>query len=327
MKWFWLAVLALVVATGALVLWPARPGAPDTLTVSEAPPAPSSPADRPAPETTPEESRLVHSPPITVLPAEEEPEPEPLAPAPPAERTPAPQPETIELAEAPAPVDPLKQLDELLGLAVDAEREESTPIAEALGAPATPTASAETPREEPEVIASEKFKEIVKARVRKTDDGFLLFDERFPVRGSGTADDPYEISWDHLVSASETYQPRQGKLRLPERITMLDGKQVRITGYVAFPIMAASNDEMLSMRNMWDGCCIGIPPTPYDAIEVRLAEAATGRDRFTSFGTIEGRFVVDPYVKGNWLLGLYMMEDATLSKVRETQTDPARHGM
>ncbi|HBS29112.1 MAG TPA: hypothetical protein DEB06_06595, partial [Phycisphaerales bacterium] len=230
--------------------------------------------------------------------------------------------------------DPLAQLDQLLGLAAaEVERPDSPPPVAALAplaAPGTapgaaPGAAADAPPEE--VIPSEKFKEVVKARVRKTDDGWLLFDERFPVRGTGTREDPYEVSWDLLVSASETYQPRMGKLRLPERITMLDGKQVRITGYVAFPIMAAANDEMLSMRNMWDGCCIGVPPTPYDAIEVRLAQAATGRDRFTSFGTIEGKFVVDPYVKGNWLLGLYLMEGATLSKVRETQGDPARHGM
>jgi len=321
MKWFWLAVLALVVGTGALVLWPSRAPEPELAELASPSALSSNTPEKPALAPM-----LVPSPQITVLPEE--------APVTPIDaiETPA----TMEVAGLPAPTDPLaetqpadplKQLDELLGLAVESERAESTPIEQALaGSPATtpPAAPADA---EPELIASEKFKEIVKARVRKTEDGWTLYDERFPVRGSGTADDPYEVSWDHLVSASETYQPRQGKLRLPERITMLDGKQVRITGYVAFPIMAASNDEMLSMRNMWDGCCIGIPPTPYDAIEVRLAEAATGRDRFTSFGTIEGKFVVDPYVKGNWLLGLYLMENASLSKVRENQTDPSRHGM
>ena len=29
-------------------------------------------------------------------------------------------------------------------------------------------------------------------------------------------------------------------------------------------------NEALVMLNQWDGCCIGVPPTPYDAVEVRL---------------------------------------------------------
>lgn len=167
--------------------------------------------------------------------------------------------------------------------------------------------------------------EVVPARVRPGEDGWIVMDERFPIRGEGSAEQPYELSWDYLVSASETFQPRMGKKRLPERITMLDGKHVRLTGYVAFPIMAASQDEMLAMRNMWDGCCIGVPPTPYDAVEVKLKSPATGRDRFTSFGVVEGVLRVDPYIKGNWLLGLYVMEGASLSQLKEG-ADPARHG-
>lgn len=174
------------------------------------------------------------------------------------------------------------------------------------------------------VLFRDQF-EIVPARTKPGENGFTIYDERFPVKGTGTPEDPIEISWDFLVSASETFQPRMGKKRLPERITMLDKKNVRVTGYIAFPIMAASQNEMLSMRNMWDGCCIGVPPTPYDAIEVKLKGAATGRDRFTAFGTIEGTMQVDPYIKGNWLLGLYLMEGATLSQLKEGG-DPGKHG-
>lgn len=162
-------------------------------------------------------------------------------------------------------------------------------------------------------------------RSRAGEDGWTILDERFPIRGSGRPDDPYEVSWELLVSASETYQPRLGKTRLPERIAMLNGKFVRVTGYVAFPIMAMEQNELLSMRNMWDGCCIGTPPTPYDAIEVRLGKSATGQDRFTAFGSVEGLFKVDPYVKGNWLLGLYLMEDAKLSKTRDVDIPKPTH--
>lgn len=315
MKWFWLLVVTLVGATLAVLWWPQggpRPGvAPEHAPAPDQAASPDPGAWSPALPSPPASDDPLRSPETSVVGARL--------------RAPAPQPPTA----SPEPsTDPLGKLNDLLGIEADSVAREEEFVLPAAPSPADAVALMGPPVEEEEVVVpDEKFKEVVKARIRETEDGWLLLDERFPIRGAGTAADPFEVSWDLLVSASETYQPRQGKTRLPERITMLDGKHVRITGYVAFPIMALSQDELLSMRNMWDGCCIGIPPTPYDAIEVRLAKSATGRDRFTSFGTIEGRFVVDPYVKGNWLLGLYMLEDAALHKVQESLSDPARHGM
>lgn len=217
----------------------------------------------------------------------------------------------------------LKSLDELLKLpptpAASTGTAASPPHAHAPGsappaAPAPippPSASASAPG-----VASAKWGEIVPARRREQPDGSILYDERFALTGQGTTDNPYVVNWDFLVSASETYQPRLGKNRLPERITILDGKHVRVVGYVAFPILSTSPNEMLSMRNMWDGCCIGIPPTPYDAIEVRLKDAASPAQRLMRFGSVEGKLSVDPYIKGNWLLGLYVMDDAKVSEAK-----------
>jgi len=66
------------------------------------------------------------------------------------------------------------------------------------------------------------------------------------------------------------------------------------------------------MLNQWDGCCIGVPPTPYDAIEVTLANPANRTQRFAVEGRIVGKFTVDPYLVGDWLVGLYLLEDARL---------------
>jgi hypothetical protein len=93
---------------------------------------------------------------------------------------------------------------------------------------------------------------------------------------------------------------------------MLDKQRVRITGYVAFPLYVQQPRELLVMLNQWDGCCIGVPPTPYDAIEVRTADVIKGDDRFATFGTVEGTLQVKPYVVGDWLVGLFIMEDAAL---------------
>lgn len=147
--------------------------------------------------------------------------------------------------------------------------------------------------------------------VRK-EDGSAVVDGRFTLKGEGTKDKPYEIAWEYLVSASEDYEPRKGKKNIPPRIAMLDGKFVRISGYIAFPLYVEEPKELLSMLNQWDGCCIGVPPTPYDAIEVKLRDVASKDDRLATYGTVEGKLSVKPYLVGDWLVGLYLMDDATV---------------
>lgn len=151
------------------------------------------------------------------------------------------------------------------------------------------------------------------AKIEKKDDGSMLIDGRFTVKGTGTPEDPYILPWDLFTSVEEVYKPQQGKKDLPGRITMFDGKFVRIAGYVAYPMFVEQPRELLSMLNQWDGCCIGIPPTPYDAIEVKLAKVVTGNERLATYGTVEGKLGVKPYLAGDWLVGLYLMEDAKLS--------------
>lgn len=327
MKWFWILIALLVLATGALFAVRQRPSAPPL----EGQSVPSEP------------EAFTHAPPATT-PAPEHAAPiePPAAPPAPAEHPPASTTATVDRAldqpEKPTPAlasATPEPIDLPATPPIEAKAEPLAPDPAASETPGTPTDAPST-SDAPQAIDEstqpaaqqalfrDQF-EIAPARVKLGDNGFTIYDERFPVKGAGTPEDPVEVSWDLLVSASETFQPRMGKKRLPERITMLDGKHVRITGYVAFPIMAAAQNEMLSMRNMWDGCCIGVPPTPYDAIEVKLKAAATGRDRFTSFGTIEGLMQVDPYIKGNWLLGLYLIEGAKLSQLKEG-ADPTRHG-
>jgi hypothetical protein len=93
---------------------------------------------------------------------------------------------------------------------------------------------------------------------------------------------------------------------------MLDGKFVRLSGYVSFPLYIDQPKELLSMLNQWDGCCIGVPPSPYDAVEVKLGAAISKDDRLATFGIVEGKFTIKPYLVGDWLVGLYLMDDATL---------------
>ncbi|MBM4110379.1 MAG: hypothetical protein FJ254_03345 [Phycisphaerae bacterium] len=155
----------------------------------------------------------------------------------------------------------------------------------------------------------------VKAGMLKQEDGEIVADGNFIIRGSGTKEDPYEVSWDLLQSSSNTYVPRLSEKIIPQRIAMLHDKWVTIAGYIAFPIVSTESDELLAMLNQWDGCCIGVPPSPYDAVEVKLrAPVEVGLKHQIRFASITGIFRVQPYVMERWLVGLYLMDEATLSQ-------------
>lgn len=157
---------------------------------------------------------------------------------------------------------------------------------------------------------------IVPRKDETTGDPFLLADGRYRIRGAGTFENPYRVTWDCLASARDTYNPRLQEFDLPQRVAMLNGKWLRIDGYLAFPLMVSQSRDVLIMLNQWDGCCIGVPPTPYDAIEVKLIEPArrsSGHALF-SFGGVLGKLRVDPLVTKGWLQGLYVLDDAVLIK-------------
>lgn len=186
-------------------------------------------------------------------------------------------------------------------------------------APAAPQPAAPTAPAKPEAAKAEPskpgsavpaFTPGEPAKIVEKPDGSLLVDDKFVVKGKGTKEKPYEVTWDLLVSAQETYDPRQGRRKIPGRLTMLDGKFLKITGYIAYPMFVDQPRELLSMLNQWDGCCIGVPPTPFDAIEVHLAEPASREQRAAVHGVVTGKFSVKPYLAGDWLVGLYIMENA-----------------
>lgn len=158
--------------------------------------------------------------------------------------------------------------------------------------------------------------DVAESRIENQPDGSLLIDGAIKVTGTGTAEDPYVVPWELLVSAEKTYNPSDKLTKIPSSVAMLNGKYVRITGYVAFPMYVQQATELLSMLNQWDGCCIGVPPTPYDAIEVQLKAVVGEEDRMATFGDVQGRFGVKPYVVGDWLVGLYVMEEGELKPKR-----------
>lgn len=132
------------------------------------------------------------------------------------------------------------------------------------------------------------------------------------VGGSGTANDPFAITWDLLVLASETYRPRQGMTEIPLRVKAIDGRHIKIAGYFTAPVASTDSHEVLFMLNEWDGCCLGAPPTPYDGIEVHLKTPVECSRHSVTYGTLTGVIRIQPFVRDGWLLGMYVVEDGEI---------------
>ena len=136
-------------------------------------------------------------------------------------------------------------------------------------------------------------------------------DGHYTILGSGTELDPYRVTWELLKSAYETMDLNGSRVTPPKRLEMLNGTYVQISGYLAPPLWGQETKELLVLLNRWDGCCIGLPPTPFDCIEAQLsAPMKLGAAHTISYGTIRGKFIVEPFKAGTFLIGLYRLEEA-----------------
>ena len=152
-----------------------------------------------------------------------------------------------------------------------------------------------------------------RVEVERLDGRSIRLDDRFVLRGNGTERDPFTISWELLASARETIDAAEGALDPPPYIELLNGAWVRIDGYYSTPLVTEEVHEVLLTLNRWDGCCIGLPPTPFDCVETALRKPINMRSKhLVRFGTVTGRMSVQPFAIGNWLMGLYRLENATV---------------
>ena len=151
--------------------------------------------------------------------------------------------------------------------------------------------------------------------IRRLDERTLELDGRFRVIGNGRADDPYRISWELLTSANAYIDPAAKAQTPPPWVRALDGTYIEISGYYSTAVRITAARNLLLTLNRWDGCCIGLPPTPFDAIDMDMREPVMMQGlHLFRFATFRGRLVVSPFETGGFLLGLYKLEDTTLEK-------------
>ncbi len=158
------------------------------------------------------------------------------------------------------------------------------------------------------------FPPITESDVVRLDDRTIRVAGRFDLTGNGTQRDPYRISWEYLQSAQDGWKPKAGKESLARHILLLDGAWISIDGYWAPGIVVDETKEVVVLLNRWDGCCLGIPPTPFDCIEAKLSEAVRiDKQHAFRYGTVTGRLDVSPFAFGDVILGLYQLQEARIS--------------
>jgi hypothetical protein len=216
-------------------------------------------------------------------------------------------------APAPSPsADPTASNDRAQALAADLLTERATATKPTLAAPSDAAIVDGEPINDGLDRTIQNATVIAAPFVRRPD-GTLLANNRWVLKGRGSPDDPIVVPWELLTSAMDHFQPRTGVQEIPQYIAFLDGKRIRIEGYIIFPIVARETQQLLVTFNQWDGCCIGIPPTAFDAIEVTLASTIPlNRRHGLLFGAVSGVFKVEPLASDGWLLGMYLLDDASL---------------
>lgn len=150
--------------------------------------------------------------------------------------------------------------------------------------------------------------------VRVVDARTIRLNDRFDVLGRGSPDDPFRVNWQLLSAAMESMDATAGEVAVPPWLEPLNGAWIEISGYFAPTLQAEETDELLFTMNRWDGCCIGLPPTVFDSLALRLdRRISLMGQHLIRFGTIRGELHIEPFAAGGMMLGLYRIQHGTIT--------------
>jgi hypothetical protein len=98
--------------------------------------------------------------------------------------------------------------------------------------------------------------------------------------------------------------------QVPPEFQVLDGKAVTLTGYIVVPFGTQAVSDFFLAHNVWDGCCIGKPPTLFDAVAVQMKEGGRLKNPRLWVTTVRGTFHVRPVYENDTLTGLFSLVEA-----------------
>ncbi|MCI0342031.1 MAG: DUF3299 domain-containing protein [Planctomycetales bacterium] len=121
---------------------------------------------------------------------------------------------------------------------------------------------------------------------------------------------PTEVSFPLLESVTKPIGEAKTLDDLPKEVRDMDGKEVLLMGHLLVPYASGTVREFLIAKYPWDGCCMGVPPTIYTAVEVVLAKGQRLSDPTAPLVTVRGRLSVKPQFIDGYPTGLYKIEEA-----------------
>lgn len=151
-------------------------------------------------------------------------------------------------------------------------------------------------------------------RLLRLKDGSLIVDKYWTITaGEGTADRPYTLAWDLLLSAQSSIDSAAETSELPARIKYLDGKEVIVMGFTVKSIVnGPSSDFVLNDRQM-DNCPLCVARSVFATIQVKLKTPENIERGALHVFTVRGRFKAAPVVdEGARLYGVYSIENGEI---------------
>ncbi len=151
-------------------------------------------------------------------------------------------------------------------------------------------------------------------RLVRLKDGSLIVDKYWTIAGGeGTADQPFTLAWDLLLSAQSGVDSAAETTELPARIKYLDGKEVIVTGFTVKSIVnGPSSDFVLNDRQM-DNCPLCRARSVFATVQVKLKTPENIERGALHVFTVRGRFKAAPVVdEGARLYGVYSIENGEI---------------
>jgi hypothetical protein len=150
-----------------------------------------------------------------------------------------------------------------------------------------------------------------KPRLLRMKDGSLIIDNYWTIlSGDGSAENPYRLTWDLLLSAQSEFDPAAPQL--PDRLKWLDGKFVVLKGYTLQSITNGATGEFLLNDQLMDNCPICTARSVFATASVKTKTPEKLDRGVINVFTVRGQFKAQPVVRAGFLLGVYFLEDAEI---------------
>lgn len=140
-------------------------------------------------------------------------------------------------------------------------------------------------------------------------------DQVFALASAAVGTPAFHWSWmDELrpTQRPKSVQELVAAMHIPAAIASLSDTKITVTAYIAGNVMLpVSGSCLLLARDFWDGCCVGVPPSPFNAIPAQLATDSPQPEPWLQQAVFQGRLRIRE--RKDWgVEGMIFLADARL---------------